>query len=135
MTADLSAQMEDSFDLDEHRWNNRVLLVFSPNNTYTDLTRTMEMVQNNRGGISERDLKVFQVLENIGNSSGDNVLQSDDAQDLRERFKVSPNEYKSILIGKDGTEKMRTGEVVTAKRLFEIIDAMPMRKLEMKDNG
>jgi hypothetical protein len=135
MTVDLSAQMEDSFDLDEHRWNNRVLLVFSPNNTYTDLTRTMEMVQNNRGGISERDLKVFQVLGNIGNSSGDNVLQSDDAQDLRERFKVSPNEYMSILIGKDGTEKMRTGEVVTAKRLFEIIDAMPMRKLEMKDNG
>lgn len=135
MTADLSAQMDESFDLNEYRWNSRVLLLFSPNNTYTELTRSMEMVRTNKSGIEERDLKVFQVLGNIGNSSGDKVVQREDSQDIREWFDVTSNEFKAILIGKDGTEKLRTGEAVTKERLFEVIDAMPMRRLEMKEDG
>ncbi|HKK25444.1 MAG TPA: DUF4174 domain-containing protein [Gracilimonas sp.] len=135
LTADLSAQMEDNFNLEDHQWNNRVLLIFSPNSIYTGLTRTMEMVQNNQDGFNERDLKVFQVLGSIGNSSGESVLQRDDAHTMRDRFEVGQNEFQVILIGKDGTEKMRSEEAISSEYLFEEIDAMPMRRLEMKEDG
>lgn len=135
ITTNVSAQMEEDFDLEDHRWNNRVLLVFSPNSIHTDLTATMEIVENNHKGFSERDLKVFQVLGNIGNSSGEKVLNNNDAKNLREQFDVAPSEFKIILIGKDGTEKLRSEEAITKTKLFEVIDAMPMRRLEMKDDG
>lgn len=135
LTADLSAQMENNFNLEDYQWNNRILLVFSPNSIHTGLTRTMKMVQNNPDGFNERDLKVFQVLGNIGNSSGEIVLQSDDANTMRDRFEVGKNEFRVILIGKDGTEKMRSDEAISIEYLFEEIDAMPMRRLEMKDDG
>jgi len=135
MTANLSAQMENNFILEDYQWNNRILLVFSPNSIYTDLTRTMEMVQNNQDGFNERDLKVFQVLGNIGNSSGELVLQRDDANTMRDRFEIGRNEFRVILIGKDGTEKIRSDEAISSDYLFEEIDAMPMRRLEMKEDG
>ncbi|MDZ7808210.1 MAG: DUF4174 domain-containing protein [Gracilimonas sp.] len=135
LTVNLSAQMEQDFDLQDYRWNDRVLLIFSPNAIYTELTSTMEMVRKNQKGFNERDLKVFHVLENIGNSSGDNVLQKADAQNLRDRFDVGSSDFKIILIGKDGSEKMRSSEAITKNTLFEVIDAMPMRRLEMKEDG
>jgi hypothetical protein len=135
MTANLSAQMEENFDLLDYRWNNRVLLVFSPNNTYTDLTSTLDMVQKNKNGFKDRDLKVFQVLKNIGSSSGDQVLQNNDAQNMRDQFNVASSEFRVILIGKDGAEKMRSEQAIGKEKLFEVIDAMPMRRLEMKEDG
>lgn len=40
--------------------------------------------------------------------------------------------FTFILVGKDGGEKMRVDTVVSTAQLFAIIDAMPMRKAEMK---
>jgi len=35
-----------------------------------------------------------------------------------------------VLIGKDGGEKLRSAQPITAERLFATIDAMPMRQSE-----
>lgn len=40
--------------------------------------------------------------------------------------------FTGILIGKDGGEKLRWDSVITTDKLFGVIDAMPMRKEEMK---
>ena len=37
-----------------------------------------------------------------------------------------------ILVGRDGGEKHRSIELVTSEKLFGLIDAIPMRKSEMK---
>ena len=40
--------------------------------------------------------------------------------------------FTFILLGKDGTEKLRRlGKVVSPQELFQLIDSMPMRKAEM----
>ena len=36
-----------------------------------------------------------------------------------------------VLIGKDGEEKQRWNRVVDPQELFDLIDAMPMRKKEI----
>jgi hypothetical protein len=39
-----------------------------------------------------------------------------------------------ILVGKDGTEKRRNAAPVTARSIFDTIDAMPMRQREMRED-
>ena len=40
--------------------------------------------------------------------------------------------FEIVLIGKDGGEKLRQGQVLSSEKLFGLIDAMPMRQAERK---
>lgn len=39
--------------------------------------------------------------------------------------------FSVVLIGKDGGEKLRQDSLLTARELFALVDAMPMRRAEM----
>ena len=69
-------------------------------------------------GIAERDIDIIQVKE------GGNLLS---------QYGVTSNQFTIILIGKDGGEKFRSLKPETTETLFTIIDAMPMRRSEMKN--
>jgi hypothetical protein len=68
-------------------------------------------------GVTERDLKIEAVEFN---------------NELAKRYHIKPGEFTVLLIGRDHSEKYRTHEPVTTKRLFGIIDAMPMRQSEIQ---
>ena len=72
-------------------------------------------------GTRERDLVL---VEGIG--------QDRKAAILRQRFAVPPGEFRAILIGKDGGDKLTSREPIGADRLFAEIDAMPMRRNEVQ---
>lgn len=60
------------------------------------------------------------------------VLLTNEQQSFsRKQFEVS-DDFVLILIGKDGTDKLRTEQSVLADCLFGLIDRMPMRKEEMR---
>ncbi len=40
--------------------------------------------------------------------------------------------FEAVLVGKDGGEKLRSADPIGPDRLFAIIDAMPMRRQEMR---
>ncbi len=67
--------------------------------------------------VTERDLKIEAVEFN---------------SELAKRFHIKSGQFTILLIGRDGGEKYRTHEPVTTKRLFGIIDAMPMRQSEIQ---
>jgi hypothetical protein len=50
---------------------------------------------------------------------------------LRQRFHIEPGGSTFILVGKDGTVKLRRPSV-RLSNLFEVVDAMPMRRAEMR---
>ena len=52
---------------------------------------------------------------------------------LRRHFAVPDDGFAAILVGKDGTEKLRSDTPVTPVTLFAAIDAMPMRQQELRD--
>lgn len=111
--------VESAFDLEEARWNLRPVLVFSPSGEYPDFLRQEELLAIDADGLAERDVRVVRVL-------GD----SDAA--LRARYRAPMEAFTVILIGKDGGEKLRSGEPVTTGELFALIDTMPMRQQEMR---
>ncbi len=51
---------------------------------------------------------------------------------LRSQFNVAPQEFRVILVGKDGTAKRHDSNPVEPEVIFNEIDAMPMRQREMR---
>ena len=96
--------------------NHRMVLVFG-NNTIL-VQRQLAVFQKDSSGLAERDLIVKQL------KPGDNFYQT---------YHLIPNEpFTVILIGKDGGVKYRSNSILTANRLFAMVDAMPMRQSEMR---
>lgn len=101
--------------LSDFRWENRVVLVFGDSQNKQLLTKQKEAFDAQKKGLEERDLKVFVNPE------------TKEMQKLRNK-----TGFEVILIGKDGGVKKRKAELMTTEELFGIIDAMPMRRSEMR---
>ena len=98
--------------------NHRMVLVFGNNITLVE--QQLAALQKDSIGLAERDLIVKQV------KPGDNLYQS---------HHIIPNKpFTLLLIGKDGGEKYRSAIILTADRLFAMVDAMPMRQAEMRQS-
>ena len=119
-------QLDADFDLEDYRWENRLLLIFAPTADDDRLEEQMTLFGALQDGNDERDLLIVQVL-------GDDPIEA--AQSLRERYSVGPDAFGVLLIGKDGGLKNRFDEPVTAGEVFGLIDAMPMRIREMREDG
>ena len=52
---------------------------------------------------------------------------------MSQKFSVSGEEFQLLLIGKDGGVKKRTS-TVSLEEVFSLIDTMPMRRREMRDD-
>jgi hypothetical protein len=117
--------------LKKYQWKNRVLLVFTPDYEDARFKNQQEIITDNTNAIEERDLivKIISLKSDLEEKqfSKAEVLQ------LRENFSIGNSDYTVILIGKDGTVKLRINDVVQANQLFSLIDSMPMRKEEMKN--
>lgn len=77
------------------------------------------IVAADRAGAAERDLVLVQP-------------EAEDQGRLRRRYGVAPGRFAVLLIGKDGGVKLRSDAPLTARTLFDAIDAMPMRRAEMR---
>lgn len=110
--------------LDALRWTSRILVVVAPDAGDPRLARQRRIFEAARGGARARDL-VW--IEGAGRTA--------EADELRRRFGVAPDAFRALLVGKDGGAKLSSAEPIAAERLFGEIDAMPMRRDEMRRDG
>jgi hypothetical protein len=54
------------------------------------------------------------------------------ARALRQKFDLQATDFRVLLIGKDGGEKLSSATPLGDGQLFPVIDAMPMRQEEMR---
>lgn len=124
-----------SFDVDDHRWTHRLLLVFAPSDEHPQLLEQRQMATGFVEGFRDRDLLFISVLEK-GESLADNrPIDQASVEKLRARYGIESDDFAVILVGKDGTEKRRSGRPVPIEDLFEQIDQMPMRMRELQQRG
>lgn len=96
--------------------NRKLLLLAAPNEPLVG--QQLQLLQQDSAGLEERDILV-------------QVVDPDDR--LYREYKIAAGiPFTVILIGKDGGEKYRSAKPVTSAHLFALIDAMPMRKAEIK---
>jgi len=117
-------------DLDSLRWKNRILILFSPSASDRAHRLQKQELESRSQEVIERDLMVMEILEQGDSRAGDRVLSKNAVESIRRRFDVRSGAFQLILIGKDGTVKLRSDQPGTAKDIFGLIDSMPMRRQE-----
>jgi len=128
-------QEADSVDLSQYRWEKRILLIFAPDSTNAMYQNQLQDYSKYRAGFEERDLITFHLLRKKSGKLLEQTLSSENVQELYRQFGVTKNEFTVILIGKDGSEKLRTTDLLPVRKLFSVIDAMPMRQREMRNRS
>lgn len=126
-------------DLSDHEWDHRLLFVFAPSAAAPSLEKQWALWRGDPGGFAERKLRIYTV---VGADQGTRRAVPDgpvepvraaSAAALRDRFDVAPDSFAVVLVGLDGTEKRRDLTPVPRAAIFSAIDAMPMRRAEMRE--
>ena len=99
--------------------NQRQILIFGKDEHTSLVQQQITLFDKEVEGIKERDIKIT-------------VVAKDDL--LNKKYHIKAGSFTVILLGKDGTEKFRTEEILLTQKLFAIIDAMPMRQAEINKN-
>ena len=100
--------------------NCRKVLLFAPSLKDQKLLKQQAIFQSDQQGIKERDLKI------------QSIIFSASQEQLFRKYNASATSFTFILIGKDGGEKLRRERAIGLDELYSVIDAMPMRKIEMR---
>lgn len=106
--------------LKDYLWTNRIIVTFSDSASNKERQLLLQQMETERCEFRVRDLVHIDLIKG-----------SDDYDRLKHTFSIPDQaEFKLLLIGKDGKEKLTThsGDL---KTIFSIIDSMPTRKKEM----
>jgi hypothetical protein len=118
--------------MDAYRQRFRPVLLSAPSDHDDRLRRQRESFAGLEEALCERDLAVVEAVGSAVATTGGPECTSD-AQALRTRYGIAADRFCILLIGKDGGVKLRSDEPVPAESLFALIDAMPMRRQEMRE--
>ena len=100
----------------------RKILLFYNDNGKEQWEAQQQILEAQRKEVSDRDIRVISMS-----------FSSQNAAEWK-KWNVDGSEaFTFILVGRDGGEKLRSKELVKTDKLFGLIDSMPMRKREMKD--
>ena len=116
--------------MSELTWEKRVLLIFAADELDDGFQSQERILEAIGGGLLERDMIVIRAF-------ADNRILIDEqshgqsAPGFYQRFAVDKNEFRVILVGKDGGVKLDSVSAVSGNDLFALIDSMPMRRSEM----
>lgn len=113
-----------------HLWAHRPIVMFAPREDDGRLREQLALFAEHRAGMVERDI-VIVVVAGGKTRIGDRSLAGGPA--LRNRFRIADETFAAILIGKDGSEKMRRLDVTAPQVFYSLIDTMPMRREEMSE--
>lgn len=128
------SEMVESVDLDElHLWEDRVILLFAQNPKNPKYREMAAELAESTEGVADRDLVIYHLFWERPGLVGDKGVPVEVAKQLQREHAVLEDAFTFILIGKDGSQKMRAEEAVPVKMVFDEIDSMPMRQREMKE--
>lgn len=112
----------------QQQLRDRVLIVFAPDHSSQLYKQQLKVLKNNHEGMIERDIVFYSIFDLSGIDPEKNPLSESKVDSIRRVHQVPNADFTVLLIGKDGTEKMRSHKVVSAQELFALVDAMPTPK-------
>ncbi len=130
LAAAADAQQQATELLGEHRWSQRLLLVFYDDPARTELRAWRHAIAASQCELALRDLMVAWLEAGHGGELGGRTVDADDTASLRAAFGIDATPFAVVLIGKDGGPKARYAGAPDLAGLFARIDGMPMRRAE-----
>ncbi len=118
--------------MDAFLWKQRPLVLFAPSADAPGARGMLGAVQRENAGFVDRDMVLIEVYGGDGALVDGKKLPAGTAWHLRGRFDVAVGEVMVILVGKDGGEKLRANAEIDLEYIFRLVDAMPMRRQQMR---
>ncbi len=118
-----------------YHWKNRVLIVFSATEQSDQYKQQIQLLEKQEEELNDRDLVTFKVFKDHMINPAGKSLGKESADELRDKYKVKEGEFAILLIGKDGTLKIKQETLLPTDHLFATIDSMPMRQQEMRNGN
>lgn len=126
----LSANAQNLMD---YQWKNRLLVILLEDLNSENYTLQIDELQSNVAAIKERKLLIILVnpkAYKVGLGKNSSWQKSDK---LYKTYHRRDTPFETLLIGLDGGIKARKKGVFKSEDVFAIIDAMPMRRAEIKN--
>lgn len=101
--------------------NKRLLTIYTRSADNAFYKQQVQLLAEDKPGLEDRNMVIQTFVYNDSNASAFKKAR------IKSNFAV-------VLTGKDGGEKFRSTKPITLKDLYAIIDAMPMRRQEMRKN-
>ncbi len=121
-------------ELGDYRWQSRPLLLFAPTDRDPRLVETLSRIEASSCDVVDRDMVIGVVVAEGKSTLDGHVITADAAQRLMKQFAIGSATFSTVLIGKDGGEKLRVNGVPDVQAIYAVIDGMPMRNREMRTN-
>ena len=117
-------------NIESYQWKNRIVLLKSISTTKDLLQEQLQLFEVQTKAVEDREIIIF-VLEadRVLNLKGKEVALS--AAEITNKYQLGGFQGV-ILIGKDGGVKWKEPFLVKPNTVFDMIDAMPMRRREME---
>ncbi|MFD2564846.1 DUF4174 domain-containing protein [Aquimarina rubra] len=120
-----------SQNINKHQWKDRLLLVISDSYQNSKFIKQLQEFEKHKELLKERKLIIYQITpssyrEGLGKN------ESTKSNSFYKKHNSSKKDFKIILIGLDGGIKMESFDFVSANKIFNQIDQMPMRIQELK---
>ena len=119
--------------IDKHTWKQRVLVILTENKQDNLYIKQCEAINSQSKGLKERKLVVYHMTP-TAYAKGTTELQWTTTAKGYKRYKKTNAPFEIILLGLDGGVKLRQTKLVSLNDLYALIDAMPMRRSELKNN-
>jgi len=120
-------------NLEKHLWNDRVLLIITPSLENGNSKKQLAELNDNVKALKERKLVVYQITPKAYRTILPKSSGWMENKEFAKRFFVVKNPLKVILIGLDGGIKLEQNTFLSNNKLFNTIDAMPIRRSELKN--
>lgn len=121
-------------DLQPLRWQNRVLLLYTDDLLDPQYKKMEDALLANQSAVEARKLLIYTVMgEQLSRGLPPENWQDD--VPLRKSSQNLENGFGLELIGLDGGVKYHAAKAVDLAELWVLIDGMPMRRAELKNQG
>lgn len=114
-------------DLKKHQWENRIIVISSPTFDNKEALIQKNYFQSELAGLEDRKLKIYHI------TNGAYTIDFDSEILISQNSEIEIAGFNVSLIGLDGTSKYQATSPQPASIFFNLIDAMPMRKAEVKN--
>jgi len=132
MTSKLTGQ-----NLDSHKWENRLILIISKTQDSEVYNNQIEEFETSYEGLADRRLIIYHILpdqyKSVDYQNGKSDNNWTTSSKLFKRYAKNQSDFSVVLIGLDGSIKLQQNDILTTDKLFGTIDAMPMRRSEIKN--
>ena len=124
----------EPFSLGDYQWGKRLLVVNSPAPDEPKFARQLQQVAATGREFGERDLVLISLATDGTSLAGKRKLDPTQVEEIRAALGIDAGAFSVLLVGKDGTVKLSKNTIVPMDDIYALIDKMPMRQREIRQD-